>query len=133
MELAATAERPVTVWLADGMYRIAETVTVPASAGGAAAPAREFVRTRDMTVSGYLSNDWFYQFEPVGGIDAERQEIRLLGPTRYGVGNERLPLHRRFFLANTLCHLDEPGEWYYDYRNGGSTCGPLSCRPRTPR
>ena len=78
-----------------------------------AALAAEFNRTHDMTISGYLSNDWYYQFEPVGKVHGEG--IQLLGPTRYGVGNPKMGLERRFFIANTLCHLDEPGEWYYDH------------------
>jgi hypothetical protein len=77
--------------------------------------ASEFARTHDMTIEGYLSNDWYYQHEPVGSVDGTVGAIQLLGPTRYGIGNPKMKLHRRFFIRNTLCQLDEPGEWYYDY------------------
>lgn len=75
----------------------------------------EFNRTHDITVAGYLSNDWYFQFEPVGGIDDANAAVQLLGPTRYGIGNPKMGLHRRFRILNALCCLDEPGEWYYDY------------------
>jgi hypothetical protein len=80
-----------------------------------AALETEFSRSHDMTISGYLSNDWYYQFEPVGRVHGKDKALQLLGPTRYGVGNPKMGLERRFFIANTLCHLDEPGEWYYDH------------------
>ena len=77
---------------------------------------KEFDRTHDMTVAGYLSCDWRRRFDPIGHIHVEQESIQLLGPTDYGLGSKKLPLTRRFYLLNVLCQLDEPGEWYYDYQ-----------------
>ena len=76
---------------------------------------KEFDVTKDMCTFGYHSNDWFYQRENIGAIDSENDVLQLLRYTRYGVGNEKLPLPRRIKLVNVLCELDQPGEWYYDY------------------
>jgi len=81
-----------------------------------AALKREFDRTQDMTAVGYLSVDWRRRFDPIGRIYADEESIQLLGPTDYGIDFKKLPLTRRFYLLNTLCQLDEPGEWYYDYQ-----------------
>ena len=75
----------------------------------------EFDRTKDIGVFGYHSNDWFYQKENLGAVNAVDENLKLLRFTRYGVGNPKLPLPRRVKLINVLCELDEPGEWYYDH------------------
>lgn len=77
---------------------------------------REFDRSRDMTVVGYLSCDWRRRFDPVGRIHDTEEAVQLLGPTDYGIDFKQRPLTRRFFLLNVLCQLDEPGEWYFDYQ-----------------
>jgi len=75
--------------------------------------AREFARTGDMLVEGYLHNDWYFQRERVGRIEAEA--IQLLRHTRYGIVGDHIPgVPRRVRLVNVLYELDEPGEWYYD-------------------
>jgi Right handed beta helix region len=75
---------------------------------------KEFDRTKDISVYGYLSNDWFYQKENLGAVNTEDHSLQLLHHTRYGIGNDKLGLARRVRLINLLCELDEPGEWYYD-------------------
>jgi len=78
---------------------------------------RELDRTGDISVYGYLSNDWFFQKESLGAVHVQEQSLQLLRYTRYGVGNKKLPLPRRLRLINVLCQLDEPGEWYYDHQD----------------
>jgi len=76
---------------------------------------REFDRSHDMTAVGYLSIDWRRRFDPIGRINPNDESIQLLGPTEYGINFQQLALERRLYILNTLCHLDEPGEWYYDH------------------
>jgi hypothetical protein len=73
--------------------------------------AREFARSRDMVVEGYLSNDRFFQRERVGRIEGDT--IQLLRYTRYGITNKP-SIPRRVRLVNLLFELDQPGEWYFD-------------------
>jgi hypothetical protein len=72
----------------------------------------EFRRTGDITVEGYLSNDWYFQREPIGRISGE--VIQLLRHTRYGIEDHIPGMPRRVRLVNILAELDEPGEWYFD-------------------
>ena len=81
-----------------------------------AALKKEFDRTHDMTAVGYLSIDWRCRFDPIGRINTDEKSIQLLGPTDYGIDFQKLALTRRFYILNALCQLDEPGEWYYDYK-----------------
>lgn len=73
----------------------------------------EFDRNKDMLIDGYLNNDWYYQQERIGNIDASKETIQLLRYTSYGIGGH-ISLPRRFVIKNALCQLDQPGEWYYD-------------------
>ncbi len=77
---------------------------------------KEFERTGDMQVQGYLHNDWFFQREQVGSIHGE--VIQLLRYTRYGILDKIKSIPRRVRLVNVLAELDQPGEWYYDRIDG---------------
>ncbi len=72
----------------------------------------EFERTGDIYAQGYFHNDWYFQHEPVGGIDGD--VIQLLHHTRYGIVKKIKSIPRRIRLFNVLAELDEPGEWYFD-------------------
>jgi len=72
----------------------------------------EFDRTHDMQIRGYFSNDWYYQEERIGDIEAGGT-IQLLRYTKYGVEDTQA-LPRRVNIVGALCQLDEPGEWYFD-------------------
>ncbi|MFG0290444.1 MAG: right-handed parallel beta-helix repeat-containing protein [Rhodopirellula sp. JB044] len=74
--------------------------------------AKEFERSGDMQVEGYLHNDWYFQSEPVGAI--RDGDVRLLRYTRYGIAQKIKSIPRRVRLVNVLAELDEPGEWYFD-------------------
>ncbi len=74
--------------------------------------AKEFERTGDMQVQGYLHNDWYFQAEPIGEV--KEGEIQLLRYTRYGIAQKINSIPRRVRLVNVLAELDEPGEWYFD-------------------
>lgn len=74
----------------------------------------EFARSGDMRARGYFHNDWYFQDEPIGRIRG--REIQLLRYTRYGIEEKIKSMPRRVRLANVLCELDEPGEWYFDRR-----------------
>jgi len=85
---------------------------------------REFRQTQDVQVQGYLSNDWFFQSETIGQID-DKGIIQLLKHTRYGVKNKIKSVPRRIRLVNVLAELDQPGEWYYDYKYKGLYVWPI--------
>jgi len=73
---------------------------------------KEFKRTGEMRIEGYLSNDWYFQKESVARV--EDGTVQLLAPTRYGISDHIKSVPRRVRLVNVLAELDEPGEWYFD-------------------
>ena len=113
---------PTTRWLKPGEKAMPYSEENPT--GGkftfreklSAAVQREFERTGDIQAQGYFHNDWYFQDEPVGRIDGNK--IRLLRHTRYGIANKIKSIPRRVRIFNVLAELDEPGEWYFDKKEG---------------
>lgn len=57
---------------------------------------------------GYWLHEWSDNFLPAR-VDTAAHRIELGGKPQYGIGPGR-----RFFFANVLEELDQPGEWYLD-------------------
>lgn len=76
---------------------------------------KEFSRTKDVMLIGYLSYDWYKERHRIARIDDGK--IQLEGYSRYGIlSREKIP--RRLIVKNLLCELDQPGEYYYEKQTG---------------
>jgi hypothetical protein len=58
-------------------------------------------------------HDWFSQDKPVGGVDADRRIIEMVGEGGYDMRSGN-----RFFAYNALAFLDRPGECVIDAEEG---------------
>ncbi len=127
-------EGPATRWLKPGENEAPYSFEKPA--GGTievrvaddldmTALKKEIKRTKDVAIEGYFSNDWQYEHGTFGKsptnlgnlvakVNPSANTIQLLRSTRYGIDISKQSLPRRIKIRNSLSHLDEPGEWYYD-------------------
>ena len=65
---------------------------------------------------GFWCHDWSSECLKVAKIDADKKQISLAAPHRYGIGpSSTWNKHpRRYYALNLLEELDQPGEWYLD-------------------
>ncbi|MCE9590022.1 MAG: right-handed parallel beta-helix repeat-containing protein [Planctomycetes bacterium] len=64
---------------------------------------------------GYWCYDWYEEAIQVASIDRQKRQIRLAGPSHYGL-HQGNPSPRRYKAINLLEELDQPGEYYVDPR-----------------
>lgn len=64
-------------------------------------------------VHGYWAWDWANSYEKVESIDLEKGYVKTASP--YGLYGFRVG--QRFYFLNILEELDQPFEWYLDFRN----------------
>lgn len=76
-------------------------------------PPNQWHSLEGVWLRGYWHQEYFYHAWQPRAVSAERQEISF----DHGVG-DHLAEWRRFFAANVLEELDDPGEWYLDRGKG---------------
>lgn len=71
---------------------------------------------------GYFCADWNLESSPIASVTDGR--VKLVRESMYGFkGTEKLP--RRVFVSGMLSELDQPGEWFFDKRDGWLYVWPL--------
>lgn len=69
----------------------------------------------DIYLQGFLKYDWLTTFQQISELDPARNRFKLAEPS----SGPSAPAHRgRFFYRHILEELDQPGEYYVDYKTG---------------
>ena len=110
-------DKPMTLarWPNDGFRGIGKRPSITEVVLDTDRMAR-WTEENDPWIFAYWHHDWAEIYEPIKGIDAEKNLVRrdpAIKP-RYGI----TPGRARWYALNLLAELDRPGEYYIDRANG---------------